>query len=80
MSKYYRPLNERLVETIKEGIASGEFRSLDAWQAGFTIISILAFYFSAAPVLSRILGHDARCAARKWKSAAKQCRNLLNTG
>ncbi len=59
VSEYYRPLTERLVQTIEEGIASGEFRLLDAQQAAFSIISMLAFYFGAAPVLSRILGHDA---------------------
>jgi TetR/AcrR family transcriptional regulator len=59
VSEYYRPLNERLVQTIEEGIVSGEFRPLDAQHAAFSIISMLAFYFGAAPVLSRVLGHDA---------------------
>jgi TetR/AcrR family transcriptional regulator len=59
VSEYYRPLNERLVQTIEEGIRGGEFRPLDAQHAAFTILSMLAFYFGAAPVLSRILGHDA---------------------
>jgi TetR/AcrR family transcriptional regulator len=59
VSEYYRPLNERLVRTIEEGVASKEFRPLDAQHTAFSILSTLAFYFGAAPVLSRILGHDA---------------------
>jgi TetR/AcrR family transcriptional regulator len=59
VSEYYRPLHKRLVHTIEEGIAGGEFRPVDAQDAAFSIISIMAFYFAAAPVLSRILGRDA---------------------
>jgi AcrR family transcriptional regulator len=59
VSEYYRPLNKRLVQTIEEGIAAGEFRPVDAQDAAVSIISIMAFYFAAVPVLSRILGHDA---------------------
>ncbi|MBZ5662650.1 MAG: CerR family C-terminal domain-containing protein [Acidobacteriia bacterium] len=59
VSEYYRPLHVRMVELIEKGVAASEFRRVDARNAALTIISIMVFYFSAAPVLSRILGHDA---------------------
>jgi len=59
VSEYYRPLHSQLVRTIEEGISAGEFRRVDARNTAFSVISIMVFYFAAAPVLSRILGHDA---------------------
>ena len=56
--EYYRPLHLRLVRTIEEGIAKGEFRRVDARNTALTVVSIMVFYFSAAPVLRRILGID----------------------
>jgi TetR/AcrR family transcriptional regulator len=58
VAEYYRPLHGRLVELIEQGVSSGEFRRVDTRNAALTIISTMVFYFSAAPVLSRILGHD----------------------
>ena len=59
VSEYYRPLHSQLVRMIEEGISAGEFRRVDARNTALTVISIMVFYFAAAPVLSRILGHDA---------------------
>jgi AcrR family transcriptional regulator len=58
VSQFYRPQHGRLVRLIEEGISTGEFRRVDARNAALTVVSVMVFYFSAAPVLSRILGHD----------------------
>jgi TetR/AcrR family transcriptional regulator len=58
VSRYYRPLHARLVALIEEGISSGEFRRVDARNTALTVVSSMVFYFAAAPVLKRILGHD----------------------
>jgi AcrR family transcriptional regulator len=58
VSEYYRPLHGRLVRLIEEGISAGEFRRVDARNAAVTVVSIMVHYFAAAPVLSRVLGHD----------------------
>jgi TetR/AcrR family transcriptional regulator len=58
VSEYYKPLHVRLVGLIEEGISAGEFRRVDTGNAALTVVSIMVFYFSAAPVLSSILGHD----------------------
>ena len=58
VSEYYKPLHVQLVGLIEEGISAGEFRRVDACNTALSVVSIMVFYFSAAPVLSRILGHD----------------------
>ena len=58
VSEYYRPLHNQLVGLIEEGISAGEFRRVDTRNTALTVTSVMVFYFSAAPVLSRILGHD----------------------
>ncbi len=58
VSRYYRPLHARLVALIEEGISRGEFRKVDARNTALTVVSNMVFYFAAAPVLKRILGHD----------------------
>jgi TetR/AcrR family transcriptional regulator len=58
VSEYYKPLHVQLVGLIEEGIAAGDFRRVDTRNTALTVVSIMVFYFSAAPVLSRILGHD----------------------
>ncbi len=70
-AEYYRPLHGRLVRTIEEGIAAGEFRRVDAPNMALTIVSTMVFYFAAAPVLTRIFGKDAlqpRLVARRRRA------------
>lgn len=59
ISEYYRPLHARIMRTIEEGISRREFRPVDEQNAAFSVISVMVFYFAAAPVLSRIGGRDA---------------------
>jgi TetR/AcrR family transcriptional regulator len=58
VSEYYRPLHKSLVRLIENGISAGEFRRVDTQNAALTVVSIMVFYFSAAPVLNLILGHN----------------------
>src|ERR1700691_5951840 len=44
VSEYYRPLHARFVALIKEGIASGEFRRVDARNTALTVVSSMVFY------------------------------------
>ena len=59
ISKYYRPMYGRLLRSIEEGIAAGEFRAVDAPNAALSVVSLQVFYFIAAPVLSRVQRRDA---------------------
>jgi TetR/AcrR family transcriptional regulator len=56
--EYFRPFHKRLTGLIEDGVASGEFRKLDAHQTVFTLVGMTVFYFASAPVMSRVVGHN----------------------
>ena len=54
--KYFAPRGEAIGKLIERGMRSGEFRRADGFNTAISIVSLIVFYFSAAPVL-QILGH-----------------------
>jgi TetR/AcrR family transcriptional regulator len=52
------PKYRDLVHSIEGGIATGEFRDVDAPNMVATLIAITVFYFAAAPVLKIVWGRD----------------------
>jgi len=56
--EYFRPFHRRLSGLIEEGIAAGEFRKVDAHNTVFTLLGMMVFYFSAAPVMSKLVGKN----------------------
>lgn len=69
VKKYFRPLFGRLAEVLRQGQASGEFRVVDPLQFVPSMIAIIVFYFTSAPVMRVMSGKDplspARIAARR---------------
>jgi TetR/AcrR family transcriptional regulator len=67
--RYLRPFHDQLVQTIREGIAAGEFRSVDPDHTALSILGMITSYFAAAPIFSEIVGHNllasSAVAARK---------------
>lgn len=55
---YFRPFHKRLTRLIEDGVASREFRKVDAHQTVFTLLGMTVFYFAAAPVMSQVAGHN----------------------
>ena len=55
---YHRPLHQRAVHTIREGIARGQFRSVDPDQMVFTIFGMIMYYFATGPLASQIWKRD----------------------
>jgi TetR/AcrR family transcriptional regulator len=55
---YFRPLSGKLAEVIREGQASGEFRSGDPQQFLLSIIAVIVFYFINAPLMRMVSGVD----------------------
>jgi len=47
---YFRPIYERLTEVLAEGIAIGEFRPVDPLHFIPSMVAVIVFYFSSAPV------------------------------
>lgn len=56
--EYFRPFHKRLRSLIQDGVASGEFRKVDAEQTVFTMLGMTVFYFAAAPVMSQVSGRN----------------------
>lgn len=69
VEQYFRPLFARIAEVLKQGQASGEFRTVDPMQFVPSMIAVVVFYFTSAPVQRIMTGKDPlsseRVAARR---------------
>jgi TetR/AcrR family transcriptional regulator len=55
---YIRPIFTRVSEVLREGIASGEFRAVNPAHFVPSIVAMIVFYFSSAPMMQKIVGFD----------------------
>jgi TetR/AcrR family transcriptional regulator len=58
IKNYFQPIFGRVSELIRLGIAEGAFRPVDPAHFIPSIIAMIVFYFSAAPVMRRVLGFN----------------------
>ncbi len=58
VKNYFQPVFGRLSELIRTGIAAGEFRPVDPAHFIPSMISMIVFYFSSAPVMRKIMGFN----------------------
>jgi TetR/AcrR family transcriptional regulator len=69
VKKYFRPLFGRVAEVLRQGQASGEFRAVDPLHFVPSMIAVIVFYFTSAPVMRIMSGKDPmstdRVAARR---------------
>lgn len=56
--EFYVPLYRKLVAVIESGRRSGEFRRADSHHTVLSIVSLIVFYFSSAPILSAVTHSD----------------------
>ena len=54
--KYFVPRSDAFNKLLERGIRDGEFRRTDARHTAISVVGLIVFYFSAAPVL-QLLGH-----------------------
>jgi len=52
---YFQPIYRRVGELLHKGISEGEFRKVDPAHFVPSVISMIVFYFSSAPVMQRIV-------------------------
>src|ERR1700733_9241335 len=52
---YFQPIYRRVGELLQKGIAEGEFRRVDPVHFIPSIVAMIVFYFSSAPVMQRIV-------------------------
>ena len=57
VSRYFVPRSQAFGALLERGMASGEFRKADRFHTAVSIVALIVFYFSAAPVL-RMLEHS----------------------
>jgi TetR/AcrR family transcriptional regulator len=58
IKNYIQPIFGRVSQVIKEGIAKGEFRPVSPAHFVPSIIAMIVFYFSSAPVMQKIVGFN----------------------
>jgi TetR/AcrR family transcriptional regulator len=69
--KYFIPRSQAFGKLLERGMHEGEFRHVEAMHAAISIVALIVFYFSAAPVL-QALGHaDAYSAANLERRKAE---------
>jgi TetR/AcrR family transcriptional regulator len=56
--RYFQPLFLRLSELIRAGIAAGDFRPVDPVHFIPSMIALVVFYFTSAPVMRAVTGVD----------------------
>jgi hypothetical protein len=52
---YFQPVYRRVSELLQKGIAEGEFRKVDPVHFVPSMVAMIIFYFSSAPVMRRIV-------------------------
>jgi TetR/AcrR family transcriptional regulator len=58
LREYVIPRSERLKALLERGMRSGEFREMDSIHAAISLVALITFYFSFAPVIARVTGHN----------------------
>jgi len=52
---YFQPVYRRLGELLKKGMAEGEFRNVNPAHFVSSMVAMIVFYFSSAPVMQKIV-------------------------
>ena len=55
---YFRPIYQKLGEVLRAGIECGEFRPIDPTHFVPSMVAVIVFYFSAAPVIKTLMKID----------------------
>jgi TetR/AcrR family transcriptional regulator len=61
--KYFEPRGRAVARLLERGMRKGEFRRADCFHTGISIVALIVFYFSAAPVLHTLGRADAYATA-----------------
>ena len=58
IKNYIQPIFARVSEVLREGIAKGEFRPVNPAHFVPSMVAIIVFYFSSAPMMQKIVGFN----------------------
>lgn len=62
--QYFRPIFEKLVALLRQGIAAGEFRAVNPVDFLPSLAAVIVFYFTSAPLMKILLREDPLSAKR----------------
>ena len=58
VKQYFQPIFARVSELLKEGIAAGDFRPVNPIHFVPSMVAMIVFYFSSAPMIQKIAGFN----------------------
>jgi TetR/AcrR family transcriptional regulator len=58
VKQYFHPLFAKVSAVLQEGIAAGDFRPVDPFHFFPSMIALITFYFTSAPVMRQMTGED----------------------
>src|SRR5579864_1903085 len=58
IKNYIRPIFLRVSEVLRQGIAEGQFRAINPAHFVQSIVAMIVFYFSSAPMMQKIVGFN----------------------
>jgi TetR/AcrR family transcriptional regulator len=56
--KYFRPIFEKVSQMLQEGIRTGEFRAVNPMDFLPSVVAVIVFYFTTAPVMKALMKVD----------------------
>ena len=77
--KYFKPRSDAFAALLDRGMRSGEFRSADRFHTAVSIVALIVFYFSCAPVL-RLLGHADSYSQAHLKRRKQEVLEFIRSG
>jgi TetR/AcrR family transcriptional regulator len=58
IKNYFQPIFARVAELLRKGMAEGEFRQINPAHFVPSMVAMVVFYFSGAPVMQKIVGFN----------------------
>ena len=77
--KYLVPRHAAFKKLLDRGVRSGELRRTDARHTAISVVGLIVFYFSAAPVL-QVLGHADVYSAANLKRRKEEVLDFIRQG
>ena len=77
--KYFKPRGEALGKLLERGMRDGEFRRADRFHTAMSLVSLIVFYFSAAPML-RLMGRSDAYSKANLKRRKQEVLDFIRHG
>ena len=77
--KYFKPRGEALGKLLERGMRDGEFRRADRFHTAMSLVSLIVFYFSAAPML-QLMGRSEAYSPTNLKRRKREVLDFIRHG